>query len=116
MDLSLEHGKNEVVFTCADHGLGISKPDRQQLFTEFFRSTNPEALQRPGTGLGLAIVARVAARHGGQIDVESELGVGTTFRVHFPITDSDNGAGVGVGHTHAEERPGRRLTGQVSRR
>lgn len=83
VDLSLEGGRDEVVFTCADHGLGISEDDRQQLFTEFFRSTNPEALQRPGTGLGLAIVARIAARHGGQIHVESELGVGTTFRVRL---------------------------------
>jgi signal transduction histidine kinase len=72
------------VFTCRDDGLGISGPDRQRLFNEFFRSTNPEALARPGTGLGLAIVARIASRHGGRIDVESTLGVGTTFRVTLP--------------------------------
>lgn len=94
VDLSLERAKGEVVFTCADHGLGISEEDRRHLFTEFFRSTNPEALQRPGTGLGLAIVARIAARHGGQTHVESELGVGTTFHVRFPSADSDKPARV----------------------
>lgn len=92
VDLLLERGRGEVIFTCADHGLGISREDQQQLFTEFFRSTNPEAVQRPGTGLGLAIVARIAARHGGQIHVESELGVGTTIRVRFPSGNSDRPA------------------------
>jgi signal transduction histidine kinase len=106
VNLSLEGGRDEVVFTCADHGLGISEEDRQQLFTEFFRSTNPDALQRPGTGLGLAIVARIAARHGGQLHVESELGVGTTFQVHFPTEDSDGPAEVSP--THADEAGKRR--------
>jgi signal transduction histidine kinase len=87
VELSLERGRKEVVFTCADKGLGICEKDRQRLFTEFFRSTNPEALQRPGTGLGLTIVARIVARHGGAIDVQSELGVGTTIHVRFPPVD-----------------------------
>ena len=54
VDLSLESSAEGVVFVCTDNGLGISEKDRQYLFTEFFRSTNLEALQRPGTGLGLA--------------------------------------------------------------
>jgi two-component system phosphate regulon sensor histidine kinase PhoR len=100
VDLSLERGEGEVVFTCRDHGLGISEQDRQQLFTEFFRSTNPEALERPGTGLGLVIVARIVARHGARIEVESELGTGTTFRVRFPAVPSGpagRGQGSGLG-------------------
>ena len=85
VDLSLENSGDEVVFTCTDDGVGISQEDQQQLFTEFFRSTNPDALARPGTGLGLAIVARIASRHGGRIEVDSELGRGTTFRVTLPV-------------------------------
>jgi len=81
VNLSLSRVADEVVFTCTDDGLGISDADQAQLFSEFFRSTNPEALGRPGTGLGLAIVARIIARHDGRIEVESELGSGTTFRV-----------------------------------
>lgn len=76
---------DQVVLECADEGLGISVADRDQLFTEFFRSTNPDALDRPGTGLGLTITQRIVERHGGRIEVESELGVGSTFRVRFPI-------------------------------
>lgn len=74
----------DVVFTCADDGLGISRDDRKQLFTEFFRSTNQEALGRPGTGLGLAIVQRIAARHRGSVEMTSKLGVGSTFKLRLP--------------------------------
>ena len=67
-----------------DQGLGISEADQQHLFTEFFRSTNPEAVAEPGTGLGLTIVQRIVDRHGGRIDVRSELGEGSTFTVPLP--------------------------------
>ncbi|HXH80140.1 GAF domain-containing sensor histidine kinase [Nocardioides sp.] len=75
----------EVVVECTDAGLGISSEDLTQLFTEFFRSTNREALVRPGTGLGLTITRRIVERHGGRIEVESELGSGSTFRVCLPL-------------------------------
>lgn len=74
-----------VVLVCTDTGLGISEADRSRLFKEFFRSTNPAATKRPGTGLGLVILQRVVARHGGHVEVDSELGVGTTFRISFPV-------------------------------
>lgn len=67
-----------------DDGLGISEEDQRSLFKAFFRTSNPEALREPGTGLGLAIVASVAERHGGRVDVHSELGEGTAFTVVLP--------------------------------
>ena len=75
---------DEILLTCSDDGLGISPEDQSHLFAEFFRSTNPEAHAQPGTGLGLAIVLRIVQRHGGRIEVESELGRGSTFRVLLP--------------------------------
>jgi two-component system phosphate regulon sensor histidine kinase PhoR len=84
VEVGLERRGDDVVLTVADHGLGISEEDQQRLFTEFFRSTNPEALRRPGTGLGLAIVARIVSRHGGRIDLDSALGRGTTVTVTLP--------------------------------
>ena len=63
---------------------GSRRRTRSSLFTEFFRSTNPAALDQPGTGLGLAIVARIVARHGGRLHLASELGTGSTFRVVLP--------------------------------
>lgn len=75
---------DEVTMSVRDHGLGISEADRERLFTEFFRSTNPKALSEGGTGLGLTICARIVARHGGRIEVDSVLGAGSTFRVSLP--------------------------------
>ena len=68
----------------SDHGLGISEDDQRDLFREFFRSTNPEALARPGSGLGLVIVDRIVRRHGGRVAVDSALGRGTTVTVTLP--------------------------------
>ncbi len=73
-----------VTFSVSDDGMGISAEDQQHLFKEFQRSTNPAARSRPGTGLGLAIVAKVVERHGGEISVESDLGIGSVFRVRLP--------------------------------
>ena len=77
-------GDRFVELTIQDRGIGIAPEDQMRLFEEFFRSERLEVRSRPGTGLGLAIVDRVVRRHGGRIDVESELGVGTTVRVRLP--------------------------------
>lgn len=75
---------DQVCITVADEGIGISPDDLAQLGTEFFRSSNPAAVAQPGTGLGLAIVQRIVDRHNGRIEIESELGKGSTFRVFLP--------------------------------
>lgn len=82
--VELSREGDRAVLVCSDDGLGISEEDRGRLFSDFFRSTNPEARRRPGSGLGLAIVRRAVARHGGTIDLESRLGVGSTFTVTLP--------------------------------
>lgn len=75
---------DEIMLSCTDTGLGISVEEQGHLFREFFRSTDPDARSQPGTGLGLAIVSRIVQRHRGRIEVESELGRGSTFRVLLP--------------------------------
>jgi signal transduction histidine kinase len=72
---------DRVAFSCTDTGLGISAEDKVRLFEEFDRSSNPEAHAEPGSGLGLAIVHRIAERHGAELVVDSEVGVGSTFTV-----------------------------------
>jgi two-component system phosphate regulon sensor histidine kinase PhoR len=91
VQVGLARVEDDVVLTVADDGIGISESDRARLFTEFFRSTNPAALERPGTGLGLAIVARIVARHGGRVEVDSQLGAGTTVTVTLPVDTSAGG-------------------------
>jgi signal transduction histidine kinase len=70
-----------------DDGVGIDAADRERVFEEFYRSSDPRVRARPGTGLGLAIVDRVVTRHGGSVSVDSELGHGTTVRVLLPLAD-----------------------------
>ena len=61
--VALRREGDQAVITVTDEGIGISEVDRQRLFTEFFRSTNPRAVAQPGTGLGLSIVRRIAQLH-----------------------------------------------------
>ncbi|GGD07829.1 sensor histidine kinase [Nocardioides daphniae] len=82
--VSLRALKRQVRLDVVDSGIGISRRDQEQLFSEFFRSTNPAAVALPGTGLGLAIVKSIVERHDGRITCESTLGKGTTFSVLLP--------------------------------
>ncbi|MBD8868280.1 sensor histidine kinase [Nocardioides donggukensis] len=84
--LTLDHGPepDTVTLVCEDQGIGIAPEEQEHLWTEFFRSSDPAAEKQVGTGLGLAIVARIVERHGGSIDVSSELGRGSRFRVTLP--------------------------------
>ncbi|MBN1978356.1 MAG: response regulator [Anaerolineae bacterium] len=72
---------------CAvsDTGVGISPKDQARLFTKFFRSDNPAVMEKQGTGLGLCIAKNLIELQGGQIEVESELGKGTTFWFTVPV-------------------------------
>lgn len=81
---TLEGRGDQVALRFRDEGIGIAAQDQENLFTEFFRSTNPDAVAIPGTGLGLAIVRRIVERHGATIRVESSLGEGSTFTVTLP--------------------------------
>ena len=65
----------------SDIAIGMSKETADHIFEPFFTTKT----QEQGTGLGLALCASIVAAHGGQIDVESTLGVGTTFRVRLPL-------------------------------
>ena len=87
VSVHLERRADTVLLSVSDQGLGISDGDQVRLFDEFFRSSNPEATQRPGTGLGLAIVKRIVDRHDGEIAVRSEMGRGSTFEVTLPACD-----------------------------
>jgi signal transduction histidine kinase len=69
-----------------DTGPGISEQQRALLFQEY-KQTKEERARRRGTGLGLAISRRLALMHGGSIQIESELGRGSTFKVLLPSWD-----------------------------
>ena len=74
--------KDHTRFQVSDQGIGIPLTDQQHLFESFHRGQNVETIV--GTGLGLAVVKQCLALHGGAIEVESQVGVGTTFTVDIP--------------------------------
>jgi signal transduction histidine kinase len=75
-----------VVIEIVDHGVGISRLDLPNIF-EPFRQVGRDQLtdKASGTGLGLTLVKNTVERHAGHIEVDSELGNGSTFRVTLPI-------------------------------
>lgn len=74
-----------VEVVVADTGIGIPKEGLRRLFEEFYRAPNAKRMLAHGTGLGLAICKRIVEAHHGEIEVESEEGVGTTFTVRLPL-------------------------------
>ncbi|HHV54312.1 MAG TPA: hypothetical protein GXX55_02510, partial [Firmicutes bacterium] len=73
-----------LTLAVADTGVGIPKRDLPRIFERFYRVDKARSRQLGGTGLGLAIVRHIVERHGATIDVQSEVGAGSTFTVHFP--------------------------------
>ena len=67
-----------------DQGIGIEPEELPKIFDKFYRVKSPQTRQVIGTGLGLPIVKSVVEAHRGSIEVESQVGVGSTFRVLLP--------------------------------
>lgn len=85
--IAVRSDDSAVVLEVSDTGLGISQADLPNVFSKFFQAKVAETgtgNQVKGTGLGLAITKGLVEAHGGRIQVESEEGKGSTFRVFFP--------------------------------
>ncbi len=74
----------EIVIAVGDTGVGIPEKYRPFLFDEFFRIKDSGVKRTEGTGLGLHISKRIVSEMGGSIEVESQAGIGSTFRVRLP--------------------------------
>jgi signal transduction histidine kinase len=69
----------------SDTGIGIDPEDLPHIFERFYRGQHTSQSDIPGSGLGLAIVKEIVVLHGGNIEVESRAGEGSTFSVYLPI-------------------------------
>jgi signal transduction histidine kinase len=79
-------GGGKVAIEVADNGVGIRAHERKRIFERFYRADDLLSRHTEGTGLGLAIAKRIVEAHGGRIEVESQEGKGTTFRIELPAT------------------------------
>jgi two-component system, sensor histidine kinase len=70
----------------SDTGVGIPHDELGRIFDEFHQADSTGARRRSGTGLGLTISRRLARALGGDVAVESELGVGSTFTLDLPLS------------------------------
>jgi PAS domain S-box-containing protein len=97
VDISIaDHGAMGVV-EVRDTGVGVSVEEKERLFERLYRSPRAIAEQVPGAGLGLSIARAIVEAHGGWIDLQSELGVGTVVRVALPHPDHDGSGGPTTG-------------------
>jgi two-component system, chemotaxis family, sensor kinase Cph1 len=86
--LMLSDNNNYVILKITDEGIGIPEKDHVHLFENFHRGSNVDTIS--GAGLGLAIAKHAVELHNGTITFTSEVGVGTTFAVTIPKTQSED--------------------------
>jgi signal transduction histidine kinase len=75
----------------ADHGIGIARSEQSKIFEKFYRAGDPLVHNTKGSGLGLSLVRHIAHAHGGEVEVESAPGNGSTFTLSLPLA-ADNEA------------------------
>jgi len=84
LSISLQNLSSHVMVTIADNGSGISEENIARLFEPYFTQ------KRNGVGLGLTFTLNILQAHKANIEVSSELGVGTTFTIIFPLASNQN--------------------------
>jgi two-component system phosphate regulon sensor histidine kinase PhoR len=84
--------EGEAVAEVEDDGPGIPPHEQQRIWERFYRMDKSRSRELGGTGLGLSIVRNVASAHGGRVSLDSEVGRGSTFRIHLPLLSSDPAA------------------------
>jgi signal transduction histidine kinase len=77
--------KRSLVISVSDKGIGIREADLEKVFHQFYQADQRLSRSNEGCGLGLSIVRNIVNLHDGTIDVDSKLGVGSTFTIRLPL-------------------------------
>ncbi len=96
VEITLSSEESEALLSVSDRGIGIEREELPNVFMPFRRRRLAAGVST-GAGLGLSIARRIVAAHGGRIEVESQVGVGSTFTVRLPLA--------GAGEAPSKERP-----------
>lgn len=88
--LSVARANQVPIISVKDTGIGISKEQIPYIFNRFYRVDKARARRQGGLGLGLAIAQSIAQLHKGKITIQSQVGVGSCFRVHLPTVQMGN--------------------------
>jgi len=87
----------QVIITVKDNGIGVLKEDQERIFEKFQRGSDPRVAEETGTGIGLTTAREIARRHGGDIELMSAPGQGSTFVVKLPRRcDGSGGAALSL--------------------
>jgi two-component system phosphate regulon sensor histidine kinase PhoR len=83
--VSATSNEGRVRISVKDNGGGIARTEHKRIFQKFYRVDDRLARQKEGSGLGLAIVDHIVRAHGGRVELESQLGAGSTFSLVLSI-------------------------------
>ena len=81
--IHIEETDQQVIWSVQDNGIGIAKEDQERIFERFYRVDKSHSRETGGTGLGLSIVKHGALVHQAEIQLESDIGKGTTIQIFF---------------------------------
>ena len=84
--VKLYRANGAVKLEVADRGIGIARSEQSKIFEKFYRAGDPLVHNTKGSGLGLSLVRHIAHAHGGEVEVESAPGNGSTFTLTLPVT------------------------------
>ncbi|MGZ5475362.1 MAG: sensor histidine kinase [Thermoanaerobaculia bacterium] len=89
IDVCVRQNQENVIIEVRDRGIGIDAREMDRIFDPYYRAKFSDTQTRRGAGLGLTLVQQIAQSHGGRVEVESQPGAGSTFRLLFPRHLSD---------------------------
>ena len=81
----LERSDHHALIKIQDTGIGITAKEQKRIFTRFYRVNSDRSRASGGSGLGLAIAQAIVQGHHGSLQVQSELGKGSTFIIRLPL-------------------------------